>query len=117
MSRTTLLSFSPSFPSLNLHEDAHMNKKTTIVACILLVLALLITLSSVTALPTGATITTNSTAATPTPTASNRSDARGTITTIVINGLQQDQNWKAYVGNITGKLSLDNAAGLTIYDW
>jgi hypothetical protein len=69
------------------------------------------------ALPGGATITSNSTAGTPSPTPSNRSDARGTITTIIINAVQQDQFWKGYVGNISGRLSLDDATGNTIYDW
>lgn len=69
------------------------------------------------ALPAGATITFNETAGTPTQTPSNRSDARGTITTVILNGVQQDQYWKAYVGNITGRLSLDDASGNTIYDW
>jgi hypothetical protein len=93
-----------------------MNTRNISIAFALLLLAVL-SISSVFALPSGASITSNVTAGTPSPTPDNRSDARGTITTLVINGLQQDQSWKAYVGNITGKLSLDNAAGYTIYDW
>jgi hypothetical protein len=71
----------------------------------------------VSAAPGGASIIFNETAGVPTTTPSNRSDARGTITTIILDSVQQDQQWKAYVGNITGKLSLDDAAGNTIYDW
>jgi hypothetical protein len=68
-------------------------------------------------LPTGADIITAETSGVPNATPDNRSDARGTITTIVLDATQQDQNWKAYVGNVTGRLSLDDAAGNTIYDW
>jgi hypothetical protein len=69
------------------------------------------------ALPSGASIVTNVTAGTPSPTPSNLTNARGTITTVLISSVQQDQSWKAYVGNVTGRLSLDDATGNTIYDW
>lgn len=101
---------------MNYNEDVNMNTRNPSAAFTLLLLTL-IALSSVSALPSGASITSNITAGIPNPTPSNQSSARGTITTVLINGLQQDQYWKAYVGNITGKLSLDNAAGFTIYDW
>lgn len=42
---------------------------------------------------------------------------KGTITTIILDANQQNYKWKAYVGNITGKVALDNAAGQSIYDW
>lgn len=67
--------------------------------------------------PVGASILANSTSGEPGAVAGNRSDARGTITTITIDALQQDQQWKAYVGNVSGRLSLDDADGSTIYDW
>jgi hypothetical protein len=41
----------------------------------------------------------------------------GSITTMVLNATTQDTRWKAYVGNITGTLVLDDAAGYTIFDW
>jgi len=48
----------------------------------------------------------------------NRSeDAKGTITTVVLSANQQDYKWKAYIGNITGKVALDDANGKSIYDW
>lgn len=47
----------------------------------------------------------------------NLTTARGTITTVVISALQQVQHWKAYVGNVTGRFTLDDADGFTIYDW
>jgi hypothetical protein len=49
---------------------------------------------------------------------SNRSvDVKGTITTLRLSAVQQDYKWKAYVGNATGKLALDDSTGKTIYDW
>ncbi len=48
----------------------------------------------------------------------NRSqDAKGTITTVTLSSIQQDYKWKAYVGNVSGRLSLDDASTRTIYDW
>lgn len=57
----------------------------------------------------------NSTAATVT---ANRSiDAKGTITVLNMTLTQQDYKWKAYVGNVTGSLALDDANAKSIYDW
>jgi len=48
----------------------------------------------------------------------NRSiDEKGTITVITLDANQQDYKWKAYVGNISGKVALDDAGGKSIYDW
>jgi hypothetical protein len=46
-----------------------------------------------------------------------RTDARGTITTLVLNTSQVNTKWKAYVGNVTGKLLLQDSNNFTIYDW
>lgn len=49
---------------------------------------------------------------------SNRSqDAKGTITVVTMSLNQQDYKWKAYVGNVTGGLTLDDANAKSIYDW
>ncbi|MBN1503408.1 hypothetical protein JW930_07755 [Candidatus Woesearchaeota archaeon] len=47
----------------------------------------------------------------------NRTDDKGTITTIVISTTQQNNRWKAYVGNISGTLVLQDAQGYSIYQW
>ena len=48
----------------------------------------------------------------------NRSmDVKGTITVITLSANQQDYRWKAYVGNVTGKVALDDVNGKSIYDW
>ncbi len=47
----------------------------------------------------------------------SRTDDGGTITTLVVDALQQNPRWKAYVGNITGSLTLDDGDGNTIFNW
>ncbi|RMD65520.1 hypothetical protein D6817_05895 [Candidatus Pacearchaeota archaeon] len=41
----------------------------------------------------------------------------GYISTINISATVQNPRWKAFVGNVTGKFTLDDASGSTIYDW
>ncbi|MBI4154188.1 hypothetical protein HY501_02540 [Candidatus Woesearchaeota archaeon] len=41
----------------------------------------------------------------------------GTITTVNLNASQANLRWKAFVGNVTGKLTLDSSSGATLYDW
>ncbi|MEM4638219.1 MAG: hypothetical protein QXK76_04325, partial [Candidatus Woesearchaeota archaeon] len=48
---------------------------------------------------------------------SRNQDEKGTITVLTMNLNQQDYRWKAYVGNVTGKLALDDGTANTIYDW
>jgi hypothetical protein len=36
---------------------------------------------------------------------------------MLLTSIQQNLRWKGYVGNVTGTLSLDDAANFTIYDW
>ena len=48
----------------------------------------------------------------------NRSqDVKGTITTLTLSANQQDYKWKAYVGNVSGSFTLDDANAKTIYNW
>jgi hypothetical protein len=96
-----------------------MNKKTKWFFLSLIAILLISSLLSslVHALPAGPNVNyiRNTTA---TVGAGNRStDIKGTITTITLDNNQQDQKWKAYVGNISGKLALDDANAKTIYDW
>lgn len=41
----------------------------------------------------------------------------GSFTTLVLNATTQTPRWKAYVGNVTGKLALDDANSKSIFDW
>jgi hypothetical protein len=47
----------------------------------------------------------------------NESTGGGYIYTLNISGSIQDQRWKAYVGNVTGKWVLQDVDGNAIYDW
>jgi hypothetical protein len=67
--------------------------------------------------PISITHVSNSTSATVGTGTLRSGDDGGYITTVTLDALQQNFGWKAYVGNITGKLTLDNAGGDTIYDW
>lgn len=97
---------------------AHSQDRSTRVATLLIAgLLVVVTLHNALGAPTGASILFNATAGSPSASASSMINSRGTITTVNLNALQQDQQWKAYVGNVTGRLSLDNADGFTIYDW
>ena len=44
-------------------------------------------------------------------------DKGGYITTIRLNASQQNFAWKAYVGNVTGNLVLENRNNYSIYEW
>lgn len=66
--------------------------------------------------PSGASISNpNTVSGVSTP--DSRSDEGGTFTTMGVSVVQQNFAWKAYIGNITATLTLDDANGYTIYDW
>jgi hypothetical protein len=96
-----------------------MNRQTAAMAFLvaLTILATFLTIQAALALPGGAGVENISATSAATRAPGSRDDPRATITTIILNAVQQDQYWKAYVGNISGKLSLDDAVGNTIYDW
>lgn len=92
---------------------------TSFISFALPIILTLIILSSiiVKADPSGAAVVGNWTETSSSAIPDNRSDAGGTITTMTLNTLQQNANWKAYVGNISGTLTLDDSTGATIYRW
>jgi hypothetical protein len=85
---------------------------------ILLVIMLGLTIfSNALAVPVGPTILSNSTTnATPKPAAAITT-AGGTFTTLLLNTTGQTYRWKAYVGNVSGKLTLADATNKSIFDW
>jgi hypothetical protein len=91
---------------------------TKVLFTILILFLLGITfVSMVDALPVGPVITFNSTTnATPRPAASIVT-AGGTFTTLTLNTTGQTYRWKAYVGNVSGKLVLADATNKSIFDW
>jgi len=74
-------------------------------------------ISPASAVPVGPVITFNSTTnSTPRP-AATITTAGGTFTTLILNTTGQTYRWKAYVGNVSGKLTLADATNTSIFDW
>ncbi len=67
--------------------------------------------------PAGVSILNNSTVTNTPQAAASITTAGGTFTTLVLNATTQTLRWKAYVGNVTGTVTLDDATNATIYDW
>ena len=92
-----------------------MNGRTRWIASLAIALTLLAV--QVHAQPTGTTIEFNETDSPGVTPPDSRTDDGGTITTMVVDALQQNPRWKAYVGNITGSLTLDDSNENTIFSW
>jgi hypothetical protein len=94
-------------------------RKANIIFLLLIILALIISTNKmfVLAAPQGATITYNNTENATTRPADSHTAAGGSFTTLLLNVTSQTSKWKAYLGNVTGKLTLDNSNNKTIYDW
>ena len=84
---------------------------------ILLVSAVIFFLPLAYAQPTGVDIQDNITDSMGVTSPSNRTDEGGTITTLTLDVLQQNIRWKAYVGNLSGVLTLDDSSGQSIFQW
>lgn len=84
---------------------------------VLTLVVILICVPNALAIVSGATVTNVSTDFGPTRSPQSLSNARGTISTITLDALQQNSRWKAYVGNVTGTLTLDDANNNSIYQW
>ncbi len=85
---------------------------------ILLVIMLGLTiLSNATAIPVGPTILFNSTSNATQKPAAAITTAGGSFTTLLLNTTGQTYRWKAYVGNVSGKLALADATNISIFDW
>ncbi|MGV8141651.1 MAG: hypothetical protein ACP5NW_04390 [Candidatus Woesearchaeota archaeon] len=100
-------------------EGKHKLAKVLFVTAILILFGanLLSSITDVLAAPVGPVITFNSTTnATPRPAAAITT-AGGTFTTLVLNTTSQTYRWKAYVGNVTGRLILADASNTSIFDW
>lgn len=69
------------------------------------------------AAPQGASITFNQSETATTRQADSHTAAGGSFTTLRLNVTSQTTKWKAYVGNISGKMTLDDSDNYTIYDW
>lgn len=86
-------------------------------AFVLAVLFLFLLSYTAMAAPGGPTLVSSSTNTGPVQDAYSRADAKGTITTINYSFTQQNNRWKAYIGNISGAYSLRDSTNATIYSW
>ena len=93
------------------------NNKKRIVFMIMSVIIMSFLMKMATALPTGPTSTfiANETKGPSGATLINTSG--GSITTVILNTSAQNLKWKAFVGNVTGTLTLDDTSNNTIFDW
>jgi len=105
--------------NINNKNIISITSKASIIFLLLIILALILLINKtpVLAVPQGATITYNYTENASARPADSHTAAGGSFTTLVLNVTSQTSKWKAYVGNVTGKLTLDNANNFTIYDW
>lgn len=95
-------------------EDKKMRVTQTLLVLIILTSVITVFVS---ADPGGTAVSWNSTDLGYAGSPANMTEDGGTITTMVLNAVQQNDKWKAYLGNITGALTLDDSTGTTIFDW
>ena len=92
-------------------------KKISIFTISILALFIFMLSSQIDAQPTGIEISDNITETAGETEPAVREDEGGTINTLILDVLQQNPRWKAYVGNLTGVLALDDALGQSIFRW
>lgn len=92
-----------------------VSKNSFLIFSVLLIIVGSLSLSF--ALPTGVEITFNQTETPSVTSSSQLTTAGGSFTTLVLNSTFQNPRWKAYVGNISGVLTLSDSSGSSIYDW
>jgi hypothetical protein len=89
----------------------------TLCAIFLLVLLGLTIFAQASAVPVGPTVLFNSTTNATIKPATAITTAGGSFTTMVLNVTSQTYRWKAYVGNVSGKLTLADSTNKSIFDW
>lgn len=100
-----------------MNDERDRRTANHVVLSALLVMMFILCASSMYGAPQGPTITSNNTE-TPTPQpATQITTAGGSFTTLVLNATQQTPRWKAYAGNVTGRLVLDDSTSRSIFDW
>jgi hypothetical protein len=84
---------------------------------LLMSIIVIIALSLSFAVPDGAQILSNTTETKTPDSAASINSTGGSFTTIILNASTQNTRWKAYAGNVTGVLTLDDDNTYTIYQW
>ncbi|MEA2036976.1 MAG: hypothetical protein U9O94_05675 [Nanoarchaeota archaeon] len=83
----------------------------------ILILSSLIYSSIVFATPSGPIVTTIRNETLTPASAATINTSGGSITTMTLNSTTQNPRWKAYVGNVTGTLTLDDGNNFTVFNW
>jgi hypothetical protein len=84
---------------------------------LILILIFIITIYTVYSAPIGPTISYNSSETRDPDSAALVNTSGGSITTMILNATVQNVRWKAYVGNVTGTLTLDDTNNNTVFSW
>lgn len=84
---------------------------------LIVLLLFLINLGILFATPVGPSIVSNSSETGPIRNSAMINTTGGSITTIDLNATTQNIRWKAYVGNVSGTLTLDDGVNNTVFDW
>lgn len=96
---------------------AYLERALNIFLIFIILTTAFYSLNLVTAIPAGPTIIFNASQnVTPKP-AAQITTYGGSFTTLILNATTQTPRWKAYVGNVTGKLVLADANIKSIFDW
>ena len=100
-------------------QASHPNQKSMLQGTLFCLLALLILLNSfeTIAVPSGPTITFISNETKQPSNAAIINTTGGSISTVYLNATTQNLRWKAYVGNVTGTLTLDDGNDNSLFDW
>jgi hypothetical protein len=100
------------------HKEQEFNWNENKLSYLVVALSVFILFTSLAiAVPQGAQITSSSTENASLRSADSHVAQGGSFTTLLLNVTSQTNKWKAYVGNVTGKITLDNSRNSTIYDW
>ncbi len=116
--RNNLLNWKKKNMEENYVDDTVAKKLSKILLVILLLSTLCLSIISFSsAIPVGPSIIYNSTTNATLRPATAITTIGGSFTTLVLNTTGQTYRWKAYVGNVSGKLILADATNKSIFDW
>jgi len=101
----------------DLSESNTVQVFRNIFTLIILVIISVSIIPIVNSMPVGPTIVYNSTSNATLRPAAAITTVGGSFTTLLLNTTGQTYRWKAYVGNVTGKLMLADATNKSIFDW
>ncbi|MFH0869574.1 MAG: hypothetical protein V1866_00775 [archaeon] len=87
-----------------------------IIVILILVILLLMSVETI-AIPQGVSIIYGTTENASVRPADSHAAEGGSFTTLRLNVTSQTSKWKAYVGNVTGRITLDDSSNRSIYDW